>query len=88
MSIKVKPNDKQDFKTIELEINEITWKKRCELNDLMIENGSNGVPNFSFWGEIVLKYSTMTEEEINKYSTDEIIAMANKIFEVANAKKK
>ena len=54
----------------------------------MIENGSNGVPNFSFWGEIVLKYSTMTEEEINKYSTDEIIAMANKIFEVANAKKK
>lgn len=88
MSVKVKPNDKQDFKTFELEINEITWKKRCELNDLMIENGSNGVPNFSFWGEIVLKYSTMTEEEINKYSTDEIIAMANKIFEVANAKKK
>ena len=33
MSVKVKPNDKQDFKTFELEINEITWKKRCELND-------------------------------------------------------
>ena len=41
MSVKVQPKDEQDFKPFDIE---------------MIENGSNGVPNFSFWGEIVLKY--------------------------------
>ena len=88
MSAKVKPNDKQTFKEFEIEIDEITWKKRCELNDKMLEHSSGKIPPFSFWGEIVLNYSNMTEEEINKYSTDEIIAMANKVFEVANSKKK
>ena len=54
----------------------------------MLEHSSGKIPPFSFWGEIVLNYSNMTEEEINKFSTDEIIAMANKVFEVANSKKK
>ena len=88
MSVKVKPNEKQSFKPFEIEMVEITWQKRCELNDKMIESGTNGIPTFSFWGEIVLNYSKITEEEIKKYTTDEIIAMANTIFEVANAKKK
>ena len=88
MSAKVKPNDKQTFKEFEIEIDEITWKKRCELNDKMLEHSSGKIPPFSFWGEIVLNYTNMTEEEINKFSTDEIIAMANKVFEVANSKKK
>ena len=88
MSAKVKPNDKQTFKEFEIEIDEITWKKRCELNDKMLEHSSGKIPPFSFWGEVVLTYSNMTEEELNKYTTDEIIAMANKVFEIANAKKK
>ena len=88
MSAKVKPNDKQTFKEFEIQIDEITWKKRCELNDKMLEHSSGKIPPFSFWGEIVLNYTPLTEEEINKFSTDEIIAMANKVFEVANSKKK
>ena len=88
MSVKVKPNKNQIFKEFEIEIDDITWKKRCELNDQMLEYSSGKVPPFSFWGEVVLTYSNMTEEELNKYTTDEIIAMANKVFEIANAKKK
>ena len=91
MSVKVKPNDKQDFKPFTIEMVEITWKKRCELNDLMIDLNNEKVgkiPKFSWWGEIVLKYTTMKETELNKYSTDEIIAIANAIFETANSKKK
>ena len=88
MSVKVKPNDKQTFKEFEIQIDEITWKKRCELNDKMLEHSSGKIPPFSFWGEIVLNYTPLTEEEINEFSTDEIIAMANKVFEVANSKKK
>ena len=90
MAVKVKPNEKQDFKTFNIEIVEITWKKRCELNDLMIKINNDGgkIPPFSFWGDVVLKYTTMKENELNKYSTDEIIAIANTVFEVANSKKK
>jgi hypothetical protein len=62
---------------------------RCELNDMMIKENSNGatMPSFSWWGNIVLKYTDLKESELNKHSTDEIIAIANNIFEEANKKK-
>ena len=86
--IKVKPTEAQDFKTFEISIRDINWKMRCELNDKMIKENSNGaMPSFSWWGDIVLKYTDLKELELNKYSTDEIIAIANSIFEIANKKK-
>tara|TARA_R100001594_G_scaffold148100_1_gene202507 strand:+ start:430 stop:699 length:270 start_codon:yes stop_codon:yes gene_type:complete len=86
--IKVKPAENQDFKTFQIPIKEIDWKKRCELNDMMIKENSNGsMPSFSWWGSVVLKYTELKESELNKYSTDEIIAIANTIFEFANKKK-
>ena len=86
--IKVKPTEEQDFGAFEIAIKDINWKMRCELNDLMIKENSNGsMPSFSWWGDIVLKYTDLKESELNKYSTDEIIAIANTIFEVANKKK-
>ena len=86
--IKVKPNEDQDFKQFEIPMKDINWKMRCELNDMMIKENSNGsIPSFSWWGDIVLKYTDMKENELNKYSTDEIIGIANAIFEVANKKK-
>ena len=89
MSVKVNPNENQDFKPFEIEMVEISWKKRCELNDMMIENTKNGDnPPFSFWGELVLQFTKLSDEELNKYSTDEIIAISNRVFEVANRKKK
>ena len=89
MSVKVKPSEQQDFKPFEIEMVEITWKKRCELNDMMIEstNGGNN-PAFSFWGDLVLKFTKLSEEDLNRFSTDEIVAISHTIFEVANAKKK
>ncbi|QDP59716.1 MAG: hypothetical protein Unbinned2990contig1001_36 [Prokaryotic dsDNA virus sp.] len=86
--VKVKPSENQDFKPFEVEIVEITWKKRCELNDMMIQSGQEGVGTFSFWGNICLKYTTLKENELNKYTTDEIVAIAQSIFEFANRKKK
>ena len=86
--IKVQPKEDQEFKTFQVEIKDISWKMRCELNDMMIKENSNGsIPSFSWWGDVVLKYTEMKESELNKYSTDEIIAIANTIFEVANKKK-
>ena len=86
--IKVKPTEEQDFKTFEIAIKDINWKMRCDLNDMMIKENSNGaMPSFSWWGIIVLKFTDLKESELNKYSTDEIIGIANTIFEVANKKK-
>ena len=36
---------------------------------------------------LYLPFPDIKETELNKYSTDEIIAIANTIFEVANKKK-
>ena len=86
--IKVKPTEDQDFKQFEIPIKDINWKMRCELNDMMIkENSTDTMPSFSWWGDIVLKYTELKESELNKYSTDEIIAIANTIFLIANKKK-
>ena len=86
--VKIKPNDEQDFKPFDIAIKDINWKMRCDLNDMMIKENSNGsMPSFSWWGSIVLKYTDLKESELNKYSTDEIIAIANTVFEVANKKK-
>ena len=86
--IKIKPAESQKFNEFDIEIVDISWKLRCELNDKFNEAGQEAkIPPFSFWGNIVLKFTKLKEEELNKYSTDEIIAIANKIFEVANKKK-
>jgi len=87
-TIEIEPKEQQDFKKFEVSIKTITWKMRCELNDMMIEETAKSAnPAFSWWGGIVLKYTDLDEEELNKYSTDEIIAIANAVFETANKKK-
>ena len=91
MAVKVKPNESQEFKEFEVDVEEITWKKRCELNDLIVslstEDEYKTMSELSICGEIVLKYTKLDEEELNKYSTDEIISIANAVFEEANKKK-
>ena len=91
MAVKVKPNESQEFKEFEVDVEEITWKKRCELNDLIVslstEDEYKTMSELSICGDIVLKYTKLDEEELNNYSTDEIIAIANTIFEFANKKK-
>ena len=78
----------QKFKPFEVDILPITWKKRCELNDLMIKESTKGtVHNISFQGQVVLDCTVLNEDDLNKYSTDEIVALANAIFEEANKKK-
>ena len=85
--MKIKPDKKDDFKPFEIDIKPIDWQQRCELNDLMIKEGTGDAPSFSFWGRVVLDCTDLKEEELNKYSTSEIIAIANTIFKEANKKK-
>ena len=63
--VKVAPNEQQEFKTFDLEINEIDLDKRCELNDMMLEISNNGTnPSFSFWVDIILKFTKFSSVKI------------------------
>lgn len=86
MSVSVESKNKE-FKTFKIDLKELDLDQRSELNDKFMEEANNGVPNFSFWVDVVRQGTELPDEEINKYSTDELIAIANKIFEEANKKK-
>ena len=88
MAVKIKPTGDQDFKAFEIDIPTLCWDKRCELNNLMVSASKDKETSLiNFCGDIVLKFTELSEEELNKYSSDEIIAISNTIFEFANKKK-
>ena len=86
MSVNVESKNKE-FKTFKIDLKELGLDERSELNDKFMEAAVDGVPKFSFWVDVVTQGTDLPDEEINKYSTDELIAIANKIFEEANKKK-
>ena len=91
MIIKVKPDEGQEFKAFDLELKKETkgWKTRCEITDRMMAQSYTGeLPLLSWYGETVLSYTTLKEEDLDNYSLDEIAAMSNAIFNEVNRKKK
>ena len=86
MSVKIDPKSKE-FKSFNIDLKILNLDERSELNDKFMEEANNGVPKFSFWVDVVRQGTDLSDEEINKFSTDELIGIANKVFEEANKKK-
>ena len=86
MSVNVESKNKE-FKTFKIDLKELNLDERSALNDKFMQEANEGLPNFSFWVDVVRQGTELPDKEINKYSTDELIAIANKIFEEANKKK-
>ena len=86
--IKVVADKKQDqkFKSFEIEINLLTLSQRAEMNDLI--TNEKKAKNFSFWIEVIRLGADFSDEELNKFSTEEILGIANAIIQDVNAKKK
>ena len=85
MKLKVKPNANQDFKAFEIEARQLNLQQRTELNDKLMDQS---VPqNFTFWICIIKENTTYSDDELNEYSLDELVAMASAIIESANKKK-
>ena len=60
-------------------------QQRTELNDKLMDQS---VPqNFTFWIGIIKENTTYSDDELNEYSLDELVAMASAIIESANKKK-
>lgn len=86
MSIKVESKGKE-FKSFNIDLKILNLDERCELNDKFISQANNGVPKFSFWVDVIRIGTELSDEDINKFSTDELIGIANKVFEETNKKK-
>tara|TARA_Y100000310_G_scaffold114486_1_gene112968 strand:- start:167 stop:436 length:270 start_codon:yes stop_codon:yes gene_type:complete len=88
VKVKVKPNleldPPQDFKPFDIDIIEIKWRDRCKLNNGHM-NGE--IPSFTEIGDIAMKYTGLKEEDIHKYSNNEIMGITAAIYNEANKKK-
>ena len=76
----------QKFKTFEIEINLLTLSQRATMNDLMTDESR--AKNFTFWIEVIRLGADFNDEELNNFSTEEILGIANAIIQDVNSKKK
>tara|TARA_R110002167_G_scaffold95129_3_gene253582 strand:- start:1450 stop:1722 length:273 start_codon:yes stop_codon:yes gene_type:complete len=83
--IKVKPNKSQGFKVFEIEVKEPNLQERAKLNDALMDNDSK--QNFTFFLGIIKEHTRYSDEELNDYSLEELVAMSTAIIESANKKK-
>ena len=73
------------IKTFEVEIKELNLTERAEINDIIFDQESQ--KNFSFWIDIIKRGTTLTDDEIHKYSNEEIYSLGAKIILEMNKKK-
>ena len=85
--LKINPdeNSGHTFKAFEIEVKELNLTERAELNDKIMDQDIK--QNFSFWLSILRDYTQYSDEELNKYSLEELVQMSSKIIENANKKK-
>jgi len=87
-----KKDGKELFKPFKIDLQVLTGEEglalRCKINDNMFASAaSGGIPDFSYWVDVVRSGTYLTDEQIQAYSTDEIMAIAERIVEDLNKKK-
>ena len=77
----------ENVKELTFDVKDLNLDDRIEFNNIITKSG--GVINLGF-GEFVSMVriaTTLTDEEINKFTDTEIIAISNRCYEVVNKKK-
>ena len=77
----------ENVKEITFDVKDLNLDERIEFNNIITKSG--GIANIGF-GEFVKMVrvaTTLTDDEINAYTDTEIIAVANRCYEVVNKKK-
>tara|TARA_Y100000593_G_scaffold23401_1_gene46374 strand:+ start:3254 stop:3541 length:288 start_codon:yes stop_codon:yes gene_type:complete len=85
IKIQADKSKNQTFKTFEAEVRLLNLTERAELNDKIMDQ--TGKQNFSFWLQIIKDCTRYTDEELNVYSLDELVAFSSAIIEDVNKKK-
>jgi hypothetical protein len=83
--IKIEGDKVKNFKSFEAEIRLLNLTERAEINDKIMEQKET--QNFTFWLQIIKDCTRYTDEELNEYSLDELIALSSAIIEDMNKKK-
>ena len=75
----------EGFKPFDVELKELNLTDRSEINDLIMDTSIK--KNFTFWVDIIRKGTSFAEDDINKYSNEELYALGGKVIEEMNKKK-
>ena len=75
----------EGFKPFDVDIKELNLTDRSEINDFIMD--SEVKKNFTFWIDIVKRGTSFAEDDINKFSNDEIYALCGIIIVEMNKKK-
>lgn len=73
------------FKSFEVEAKILNLSERASLNDKIMDQDTK--QNFSFWLDIIRENTKYSDEELNEYSLDELVAISSVIIEDCNKKK-
>ena len=75
----------ESIKSFEVEFKELNLTQRAEINDIIFDTDVK--KNFSFWLDIIKRGTTLTDDDIHKYSNDEIYSIGAKVILEMNKKK-
>ena len=75
----------EGFKPFDVDLKELNLTDRSEINDLIMDTSIK--KNFTFWVDIIRKGTSFAEDDINKYSNEELYALGGKVIEEMNKKK-
>ena len=84
MKVKIK-SDGNIFKPFDIELKEINMDEREEINNMIFDSQKN--KNFSWFLKVIEIGTSLSREELNKYSNDELFSISGKVIEQANKKK-
>ena len=75
----------EGFKPFDCELKEINLTERAEINDLIFDTEAK--KNFSFWLDIIKRGTSLSDDELNKYSNEEIYGLGASVIVEMNKKK-
>ncbi len=77
----------ENVKELTFEVKDLNLDERIDFNNIITKSG--GISNIVFgdWVNLVRIATTLTDEQINDFTDTEIIAIANRCYEVVNKKK-
>ena len=77
----------ENVKELTFEVKDLNLDERIEFNNVITKSGGIGNIGFGDWVNMVRVATTLTDDEINVFTDTEIIAIANRCYEVVNKKK-
>ena len=77
----------ENVKELTFEVKDLNLDERIEFNNIIIKSGGISELSWGDWVNLVRIATTLTDEQINEYTDQEVIAIATECYGVVNKKK-